>query len=69
MVKVEDSMYAEPPISQSDLAQCFNTEPALEDLLADPIAELLMSSDRVSRAHLRQLLARARAGIDPAARP
>lgn len=62
-------MYAEAPISQSELAQCFNTEPTLEDLLADPIAELLMSSDRVSRAHLRQLLATVRSSADLVARP
>jgi hypothetical protein len=53
-------MYAQLPFVQSELMECFNTEPALDELLADPIAQLLMSSDRVSRATIQQVLAAAR---------
>lgn len=48
----------------TDLFPCFGSEPALDDLLADPIAQLLMSSDKVSRLQVRQLLATVKARSD-----
>ncbi len=57
--------------TQSSFAQAVllaaSKEPALDDLLEDPIMHMLMSSDRVLPAHIRQLLKTASETQDRAA--
>lgn len=44
-----------------DRAQWFEEEPALSEMLADPITQLLMRRDGVQEAEIRRLAARLRA--------
>ncbi|MFI4987606.1 MAG: hypothetical protein ACHQF3_09200 [Alphaproteobacteria bacterium] len=50
--------------------RCAGTEPALSDVLADPLVRLVMRRDGVSLPHLSAVIARAQAGLraDPCCR-
>jgi hypothetical protein len=50
-------MYTQTSLAQAIfLPSCSNAEPTLDDMLADPIVDLLMSSDRVRPIELQRLL-------------
>ncbi|MGO8915714.1 MAG: hypothetical protein ACLQJR_07395 [Stellaceae bacterium] len=49
-------MFTQSSFAQAVLCGASKGEPALDDLLADPIVQLLMSSDRVYPAYIRQVL-------------
>ena len=49
-------MYALSPINDNRPARTLNREPALDDMLADPVMQLLMRSDRVHAADVRRVL-------------
>lgn len=50
-------MGTQSTLAEAVLRRCANDEPRLNDLLADPIVHLLMSSDRVRSADVQELLA------------
>ncbi len=49
-------MYALSPITDTCVARTLNREPALDDMLADPVMQLLMRSDRVHASDIRRVL-------------
>jgi hypothetical protein len=49
-------MYTQSSFAETVLLGASKVEPALDDMLADPIMHMLMSSDRVLPAHIRQVL-------------
>ncbi|HZB93641.1 MAG TPA: hypothetical protein VE397_19485 [Stellaceae bacterium] len=50
-------MYTQSTFAEAVLLKGCNQEPALDDMLADPIIRLLMGSDRVAAADVRRTLA------------
>lgn len=60
-------MNTQSSFAQAVLLAASKAEPTLDDMLEDPIMHMLMSSDRVLPAHIRQLLKTAREQQDRAA--
>jgi hypothetical protein len=52
-----------PPPRQEAMMKTAWKEPKLEDLLADPILDVLLAHDRISRADLHQVVERARRAL------
>ena len=53
-------MHTLSSFAQTVLLSASNLEPTLDDMLADPITRLLMSSDRVRPMGIQRILAAAR---------
>jgi hypothetical protein len=49
-------MYTQTSLAKAMFLECANGEPGLDEMFADPIVKSLMSSDRVARVEVEQLL-------------
>jgi hypothetical protein len=52
----EGTMYTQASLDKALFLECANGEPGLDEMLADPIVQSLMSSDHVARADIERVL-------------